>query len=341
MVPFMKAPVSFSVIMFLIFYLITSSSIASEIDASALYQNYCSVCHGDKGDGRSHAMRGMVPPPRDFTSPQSAIELNKSRIEIAIREGIPGTAMTGWKTRLSEPQITALSALIETKFLISANVESAPEGSRLYAENCSVCHGDSGQGAVWASTGLSPPPVDFSNPSIQSNLSRERMIRSVSYGRAETAMTGWKNRLADNQIELVVDYVINAFMSGSAVQKTFANTDTKKYAATPDNTRADMALPLPDKLQGDITRGTALYMANCSTCHGVGGDGRGPRAYFINPKPRDFLHTSSRASFNRPTLYKVIGKGKLRTEMPAWDKVFNNQQIADVSEFVFKSFINP
>ena len=101
-----------------------------------------------------------------------------------------------------------------------------------------------------------------------------------------------------------------------------------------------MRLPLPDGLRGDLIRGAQLYQDNCSTCHGMEGDGRGPRAYFINPKPRNFLHTASRASLNRPVLYESISKGKLRTEMPAWDKVFDAQQIADVSEFVFNKFIN-
>ncbi len=308
----------------------------AEIDADALYHDYCSVCHGDKGDGQSHAKQGLVPPPRDFTSPQSAVELSKERIIAAIREGVPGTAMTGWKSRLSDEQIEALAALIRSRFMLPATVASATEGSRIYADYCSVCHGDNGQGAMWATTGLNPPPVNFTNPKIQAELDRERMIRSVSYGRPETAMTGWKNRLSDSEIEVVVDYVIDSFMDANATARQAPDN-----AATPQSTRADMSLPMPAGLVGDASRGLPLYMANCATCHGTEGDGRGPRAYFINPKPRDFLHTSSRASYNRPALYESVSKGKLRTEMPAWDKVFTNQQIADVSEFVFVTFINP
>jgi len=316
-----------------------SSIHAATTDPGALFHDYCSVCHGDKGDGKSHTQKGMVPPPRDFTSPQSAVELNQQRIVHAIKEGVPGTAMTGWKSRLSDEQIESLASLIRSKFMMPATVETATEGSRIYADFCSVCHGDTGKGALWATTGLSPRPVDFTSEQSQALLSRERMIRSVSYGRPETAMTGWKNRLTDDQMTVVVDYVINSFMEGSSAAPTSEITFSKSEVATPDSTHADMKLPLPNGLLGDLTRGTALYMANCSTCHGVEGDGRGPRAYFINPKPRDFLHTSSRASFNRPTLFNAISKGKLRTEMPAWDKVFNAQQIADVSEYVFTTFI--
>jgi len=31
----------------------------------------------------------------------------------------------------------------------------------------------------------------------------------------------------------------------------------------------------------------------------------------------------------------------LRTEMPAWEKVLDRQQIADIAEYVFNSFVKP
>ena len=323
------------------------SSIHAETSApEALFHDYCSVCHGDKGDGKSHTQQGMVPPPRDFTSPQSAVELNPQRIVHAIKEGVPGTAMTGWKTRLSDEQVESLASLIRSKFMMPATVESATEGSRIYADFCSVCHGDTGKGAVWATSGLSPKPADFSDPQFQSSKTRDHMIQSVSYGRPETAMTGWKDRLSDKQIETVVDYVIGAFMpefsNNTGTAKSVHNhNDGQSHTHADPNSELSAYLnqPLTNDLQGNAARGAILYMDNCATCHAEEGDGRGPRAYFINPKPRNFLHTASRTYLNRPTLQNSIAKGKLRTEMPAWEKVFNAQQIADVSEFVFTTFI--
>lgn len=321
---------------------------AQTIDPEALFHDYCSVCHGDKGDGKSHAQQSMAPPPRDFTSLESALELNKPRIIHAISEGIPNTAMTGWKSRLSDMEIEAIADLIRNKFMMPTTLETATEGSRIYAEYCSVCHGDSGQGAVWATAGLSPKPADFTSPQFQASMTRDHMIQSVSYGRPETAMTGWKKRLTDKQIETVVDYVINTFMpelgghketavAGQMAADGHAHTHTH---ADPDmELSAYLGQPLAEGLQGNPERGENLYKNNCATCHGEQGDGRGPRAYFINPKPRNFLHTSSRANLNRPTLHRVISKGKLRTEMPAWEKVLNAQQIADLSEYVFVTFI--
>ncbi|VAX01438.1 Cytochrome c oxidase polypeptide II [hydrothermal vent metagenome] len=316
--------------------LIVNAANITSIDPAKLYQHYCSVCHGDRGDGNSHAKQGLVPPPRDFTSPKSAIELNQKRIIHAIKTGVPGTAMVAWKATLSDLQIKSLAKYIQQNFLRSSTVTSATQGSRIYADYCSVCHGDTGKGAVWATAGLRPRPVDFTNTKKQTQLNLNRMIKSVAYGRPETAMTAWKGRLTDAQIATVVNYIINTFMSD---KKIIGHNNQASSPAMVKNTKADMTLALPNKFKGDFNRGAALYQFNCTACHGIEGDGRGPRAYFINPKPRNFLHPASRASLNLPTLYQAIKKGKLRSEMPAWQTVLNKQQLADVSKYVFKKFI--
>jgi mono/diheme cytochrome c family protein len=102
---------------------------------------------------------------------------------------------------------------------------------------------------------------------------------------------------------------------------------------------ADMSLPMPLGLKGDPEKGRIFFMSNCFTCHGVKGDGNGPRAYFITPPPRDFLLETSRQRLNRPVLFEANTNGRLGTNMPAWGKVLNNQEIANVAEFVFENFI--
>jgi mono/diheme cytochrome c family protein len=103
---------------------------------------------------------------------------------------------------------------------------------------------------------------------------------------------------------------------------------------------SDMSLPMPLGLKGDPDRGGVFFMTNCFTCHGVKGDGNGPRAYFITPVPRNFLDEASRQRLNRPVLFEAITNGRLGTNMPAWGKVLNNQEIANVAEFVFQHFIS-
>ena len=99
-------------------------------------------------------------------------------------------------------------------------------------------------------------------------------------------------------------------------------------------------LPISAELSGNTTNGEIYYMQNCTACHGAEGKGDGPRAYFIFPRPRNFQHPASKARFNRPELFSAIKKGVAGREMPAWEKVMSDQQIADITEYVFQTFIN-
>jgi mono/diheme cytochrome c family protein len=80
-------------------------------------------------------------------------------------------------------------------------------------------------------------------------------------------------------------------------------------------------------------------MGNCATCHGKLGNGEGPRAYFLNPRPRNFHDDYSHTNLNRPAIFSVVTTGKVGTVMPAWGKVLSDQEIANVAEFVFQTFV--
>lgn len=225
--------------------------------------------------------------------------------------------------------------------------------SLLYHNYCSVCHGDKGDGRSRASNSLSPVPYDFTSARAKSEQSRERIIAFVTNGKPGTAMVGWKTQLNEREIAALADYVFTAFVqgnpsaaaSGGQVSGTRAHGGRESSpapvpAAAP--VKADMTLGFARSLKGNAAKGRTFYDANCATCHGTTGDGKGPRAYFINPKPRDFREAAFRARANRPMLFAAVGNGRNGTEMPAWNKVLNDQQIADVSEYVFQSFIvNP
>jgi mono/diheme cytochrome c family protein len=126
--------------------------------------------------------------------------------------------------------------------------------------------------------------------------------------------------------------------AGAPISGTHAHGGRQADAASTP-VQVDMTAGLPNGLKGDLKRGGAFYLANCATCHGQRGDGAGPRAYFINPKPRNFNDAASRARFNRLALYAAVSEGRNGSEMPAWNKVATPQQMADVSEYVFRSFI--
>lgn len=306
--------------------------------AAALYHDYCSVCHGDKGDGRSRASNSLSPPPRDFTAPAARTELSRERMILSVREGRPGTAMTAWKTQLNTSQIEAVVDYVRGSFMLIETAAGAEleRGRRIYGKTCSVCHGDRGNGSLWASQNLNPAPRDFSSAQASTELTRERMIAAVTNGKPGTAMVGFARQLSAQEIDAVVNFVRVGIMGAPVV----ANNNSAKHSTVTESAPQSSAnTAMPNGLQGNRKRGGRFYASNCSTCHGIKGDGNGPRAYFINPKPRNFLAPDSRARLNRPALYYAIALGRLGSEMPAWDKVLSNQEIANVAEFVYQDFI--
>lgn len=303
--------------------MVSPLSSAEESEYQSMYFKLCGVCHGNQGDGRGRAGASLSPAPTDFTSEAVRARLTRERMVVVVRDGIPGTSMVGYGKRLSENELGGLVDYVRSQFMVSIQdkkVLAVSSGRSIYIEHCSACHGDNGNTAVWAKNGLDPAPRNFTAPEAVKELSRERMITSVTHGRPGTAMMSFRKRLTPDQIEQVVNYVRSEFMQVA---------DTSRISHYPGN------------ITPDVTGGKAFYMGNCFTCHGKNGDGTGPRAHFNFPRPRDFTSEDTAASFDRAALFNAIKKGKAGTVMPAWETVLSDQQVADVAEFVYQSFVNP
>ena len=76
-----------------------------------LFRDHCALCHGERGDGRGIRREGLTPRPRDFTDPGWRASASPRRVFFAIREGLQGTPMPGWKA-LSEEDGWALTAYV-------------------------------------------------------------------------------------------------------------------------------------------------------------------------------------------------------------------------------------
>jgi mono/diheme cytochrome c family protein len=217
-------------------------------------------------------------------------------------------------------------------------------GADIFHDNCSVCHGDRGDGNSRAKNSFYPAPRNFTAPQAATELTRERMIFSVTYGRPNTAMAGWGRRLGEERVAAVVDYIRSSFMQleQAEAEGTLARESVESDIVKGDSFDPEyMNKPMPLGLAGVPGWGRIFYNANCAVCHGESGDGKGPRAYFILPKPRDYRHPAARHKLNRPRLFEVIAQGSHGSEMPAWDKVLTYQEIAHVSEYIFQAFIKP
>ena len=159
-----------------------------------VYTKWCAGCHGDNGAGDGQGARHMIPPPRDFTgaiyqirsTPSGQLPTDADLLR-SIDEGLPGTAMPGWKTRLSDRQRRDVLAYIKTFSNFFADTTQRPQpiafssapgggssaealkvGRQFYDSiGCRKCHGDQGRG-----DGPSAPTLkdDAGHPIFAANL---------------------------------------------------------------------------------------------------------------------------------------------------------------------------
>jgi mono/diheme cytochrome c family protein len=171
-----------------------------------LYHNYCSVCHGDQGDGRSRARNSLVPPPANFTDPQLRARLTVDYMDAIIREGKAGTAMVGWKTQLTTAESKALAQYVRAQYVEKSGAESARRGRTLYGHFCASCHGGTGRGIEAAAVPATGAPAAPDLTRLK-GLTRERIIASVAVGKASVGKPGFAQQLAPADLEAVADYV--------------------------------------------------------------------------------------------------------------------------------------
>ncbi|HUE96462.1 MAG TPA: c-type cytochrome [Longimicrobiaceae bacterium] len=135
-----------------------------------VYDRWCATCHGTEGRGDGPAAAYMLPRPRDFTrgtyqiksTPTGSLPTDADILRI-VDEGMPGTAMPGWRVKLNNQQRRAVVEYIKTfsPFFASepppeqiavgraprATEEGLEEGRVAYDRlECWRCHGQQGRG---------------------------------------------------------------------------------------------------------------------------------------------------------------------------------------------------
>lgn len=86
--------------------------------------------------------------------------------------------------------------------------------------------------------------------------------------------------------------------------------------------------------------GYALYRLHCLHCHGVSGDGAGPTAGFLWPKPRDFRRgifkfTSTRSPKpTREDLRRTIRHGIPNSSMPSFEALMSPDELEQVLDYL-------
>lgn len=85
----------------------------------SLFQHNCAFCHAADGTAGNWIGHFLEPHPRNLTDPKAMAGMTRDRLRTVIRDGLPGTTMSAWKSVLSDDQIDALIAYIDRAFLKS------------------------------------------------------------------------------------------------------------------------------------------------------------------------------------------------------------------------------
>ena len=123
--------------------------------------------------------------------------------------------------------------------------------------------------------------------------------------------------------------------------------DPKLQRAVVEQLERHCGTPSRPKLIGEPTaelthlqRGAEIYQSHCAACHGVSGDGAGPTAAFMYPRPRDyrrgtfkFTSTPYGAKPVREDLLRTIRQGARGTAMPSF-ALFPEEDLQAVVDYV-------
>jgi high-affinity iron transporter len=77
----------------------------------------------------------------------------------------------------------------------------------------------------------------------------------------------------------------------------------------------------PPRTPDLLDAGKAAYTANCAACHGATGEGNGPVAFALNPKPRNFVKDAFKGGDSVEAVFNTITYGLAGTKMVGYPQL--------------------
>jgi mono/diheme cytochrome c family protein len=237
------------------------------------------------------------------------------------RAHVPGSNMPGFFMAKSERQAIAA-------WLTSQGGLAAPgEPDKQYALLCARCHGEKGAGDGPVADNLLPRPRVFTNAKFFNWLPEERAYRAIRDGVPGTAMPPFGKILDEKQAQALFGWVRTNFLG----EQRTAPPQPRKV---PEKSTVAWSAE-------SVKRGKAAFAERCYGCHGRLGDGKGPNAPDMLPRPRNL---TTRLFFERlpdARLYESITYGIVGTGMPPWDMLSEDQRWDLVNYVRFLSSTGP
>ncbi len=247
-------------------------------EGQALFEQNCSSCHGQR-----------VP---------SQDNIDQARQTIST--GGPHETMPVWGKILTNEQ---LDALVSYTFSTSQGT-SVDLGQKLFADNCSGCHGDFGEGGA-NPTRQGDIIAPISTAEYLSTRDDFTLKAIISQGQPNFGMSPFGSSnggpLSDDEISAIVDYI-------------------RSWEANPP-----VELPPEINAQQLSVKGPEIYQELCAQCHGLKGEGG------VGPALND---PQFQASNTDQAIFDTINNGHNATSMIAWGEILSSDQIQQLVIYI-------
>jgi len=182
-------------------------------NGEAIYTEKCAPCHGDLGMGngpQADQLPNPVPPIGRKAEARTAIP---SEWYSVVTNGNLERYMPPFSS-LSEGQRWDVVAYVLSLSASSAELET---GRELYEQNCSACHGLTGEGDGASANSLPVRPTNFSNQELMAQRSAAELFASISMGAGE-AMPAFADQFSEDEIWSLAAYLRSLSFAGDPVE---------------------------------------------------------------------------------------------------------------------------
>ncbi len=211
-----------------------------------------------------------------------------------------------------------------------AYIEMIAEGRSLYYENCVFCHGDNLDGQGHLGAAFNPRPANFQDVGTIAQLQESYLFWRIATGAPglpregapwASAMPVWHEILSEEEIWKIISFLYD-----------YTGYEPRSWELEEQGASGQTEVPVTTSDQDPIRQ---VYDTRCAQCHGSEGEGDGPAAEFLYPRPRDFTlgvfkYKTSAADSEFPfdtDIAATIRDGLPGTSMPAWGEVLTAPQI--------------
>jgi mono/diheme cytochrome c family protein len=259
---------------------------------TAVFTNYCQVCHGPMGWGDGPVTQGGFPPPPSLIADR-ALRMPEGQMFHVLTYGqgrMPPVA-----AQLSrEDRWCAILHVRQMQHFQAPSGGQAPltlaEVGKLFRLNCVACHGEDGTGS--AIRKALPNIPDFTSLAWQVAQTEIALVNQIDYG-SMPLMPAFRYKLTREQIQGLAVYV-----------RSFAGKQT-----TPSTAPITAHLSAVD-----------VYQTYCFTCHDTTGKGN-PLMRNSMPELPDFTAADWQKSRGDKELSHSILDGKGKYMLPMKDKL--------------------